>query len=69
MVYAPASGKSPTLTWPVMAGKSYEVQFKGDLTDTFWQPLNGTVTVIGNRGYATDLAPSPTQRFYRILAY
>src|SRR5262249_29667748 len=27
MVYAPTSGKSPTLTWPVVEGKSYQVQF------------------------------------------
>jgi Tol biopolymer transport system component len=69
MVYAPTSGKSPTLTWPVVSGKSYQVQFKNNLIDPVWQPLNGTVTVVGDRGYATDLAPSPDQRFYRILAY
>lgn len=69
MVYAPTSGKSPTLTWPVVSGKSYQVQFKNNLIDPVWQPLSGTVTVVGDRGYATDLAPSPDQRFYRILAY
>jgi hypothetical protein len=45
------------------------VQFKNNLLDPVWQPLSGTVTVVGDRGYATDLAPSPDQRFYRILAY
>ncbi len=69
MVFAPTSGKSPTLTWPAVTGKTYPVQFKDDLGDPFWQPMAGTVTIVGDRGYATDLAPSPSQRFYRIRAY
>jgi hypothetical protein len=69
VVFAPASLQSPTLTWPATSGKSYQVQFKDDLTDAVWQSLNGNVWVDGNLGYATDLAPNASQRFYRIAAF
>jgi len=44
------------------------VQFKNNLTDSAWQVLNTTVTVVGNQAYAEDLAPAATQRFYRVVA-
>jgi len=66
IVFAPASGQSPTLTWPAVSGANYEVQYKDTLTDSTWQPLNGNVWVAGASGFATDLAPSPSQRFYRV---
>ena len=68
IVFAPGSGQSPTLTWPAVSGASYQVQFKDSLTDSTWQPLNGNVWVAGGSGYATDLAPSASQRFYRVQA-
>jgi Tol biopolymer transport system component len=69
IVFVPTSGQSPTLTWPAEAGKSYQVQFKGELGDAVWQPLSGNVWVAGNQGFASDLAPNPGQRFYRIVAF
>jgi hypothetical protein len=69
LVYAPTSGQSPTLTWPAIAGKTYQVQYKDDLRDPLWQPMTGTVTIVGDHGFATDLAPNPNQRFYRIKAF
>jgi Tol biopolymer transport system component len=68
MVFAPTSGQNPTLTWPVVAGKTYQVQFKDNLTDPVWLPLNGSVTIVGDHGYATDFAPNAGQRFYRVKA-
>ena len=69
MVFAPATLQSPTLTWPAVNGKTYQVQFKNSLTDAVWQTLSGNTWVSGNQGYATDLAPSASQRFYRIVAF
>ena len=66
LVFAPASGQGPTLTWPAVSGANYQVQFKNSLTDSTWQPLNGNVWVAGGSGYATDLAPNANQRFYRV---
>lgn len=58
-----------TVTWPAVAGKNYQVQFKNNLTDASWQIVNGNVSVVGGQAYITDLAPAPTQKFYRVMAY
>jgi Tol biopolymer transport system component len=60
---------SATIAWPAIEGMSYQVQFKNNLTDPMWQVLNGNVSIVGSQGYATDLAPASTQRFYRVMAY
>ena len=58
---------NPTLTWPLAAGKSYQVQYKTNLTDPVWLTLPGDVTFIGATGYLNDPLPSSGQRFYRIV--
>ena len=66
----PASGASnavPVLSWPLASGKSYQVQFKTNLTDAVWLPLPGDATFIGATGWFNDALPSPGQRFYRIV--
>ena len=69
IVFAPSAGPGPMLTWPVVFGKAYRVQFKDQLTDAAWRAFYGNVRQLGGRGFATDLAPNPSQRFYRIEAY
>jgi hypothetical protein len=44
------------------------VQFKDELTDSTWLPVNGSVIVAGNQGSVVDLTPNPNHRFYRIVA-
>jgi hypothetical protein len=61
-------GEGPTLSWPAAPGQNYHVQFKNNLKDADWQQVTGNVTVSGNAGQLTDLAPSPGQRFYRVVA-
>jgi Tol biopolymer transport system component len=61
-----SSSQGPWLTWPAVPGKSYRVQFKTNLSDT-WQELGGNVTIVGNQGYCQDIAPATTRRFYRIV--
>jgi Tol biopolymer transport system component len=61
--------QNPTLIWPVLAGKAYQVQFKNNLTDPAWQTLPGTVTILGSTGYFTDSTPVTGQRFYRIVGF
>jgi hypothetical protein len=68
MVFAPATLQSPTLTWPAVNGKTYQVQFKNHPADA-WQTLSGNTWVSGNQGYATDLAPDPSLRLYRVVAF
>jgi Tol biopolymer transport system component len=69
IIFAPASGHPPTLSWAASFGTAYQVQFKDNLSDPVWQVLNGNVTVIGDRGYAIDFNPSPGYRFYRVMAF
>ena len=62
----PASNTSPTLGWPVLAGKTYLVLYKNNLNDPAWQPLPGNITFFGNTAHFTDSNPSGGQRYYRI---
>jgi hypothetical protein len=57
------------LTWSPAAGGSYQVQFKNNLTDPAWQPLESPATVVGNQGQIIDFSPAAAQRFYRIVSF
>ena len=61
-------GQGVWISWPVIPGKSYQVQFKNSLADPTWQALGGSVTIVGTQGYLNDLAAGTSQRFYRIVA-
>ena len=63
-----AAGMPFSLSWPVAAGKTYEVQFKNSLDDPAWQTLSASLTIVGGTGYAVDPAPGTGQRFYRIVS-
>jgi hypothetical protein len=63
-----ALGDGPVISWPFVSGLNYHVQFKNDLSDSSWQEVGGTITVLGNRASLTDPAPSFAQRFYRVVA-
>jgi Tol biopolymer transport system component len=59
---------TPQLTWPALTGIGYRVEYKTNLTDDTWLPVNGNVVIENGKGYITDLAPDPDHRFYRIVA-
>jgi Tol biopolymer transport system component len=69
LVFLPAAGGLPTLVWPAQPGTSYRVQFKDDLGNPVWQDLFGSVSLVGDHGYASDLLPSNGKRFYRIVGF
>ena len=56
------------ITWPIMSGKTYRVEFKDSPADPVWQPLGGNVTILGTQGYLYNLAAGRSQRFYRVVA-
>lgn len=60
-------GAGPTLSWPAEIGRTYHVKYKDSLDDPSWQDVSGTVTIVGNTGYLTDLAPGNGRRFYHIV--
>jgi len=61
---------SVTLSWNTVAGRTYRVQFKSDLSEPSWTDLAGDVT--GDAATATKVDGSITgasQRFYRIVIF
>jgi len=68
-VYVPAAGNQVMLVWPVAPGSSYRVEYKNNVTDSGWLPMNGSVQILGGHAYATDISPGEGQRFYRLVEY
>jgi hypothetical protein len=67
MIPAGTFSPNPAISWPLASGKSYQVQFKTNLTDPVWLNLPGNLTFIGATGYVSDPSPAPSHRFYRIV--
>lgn len=65
---AGAYGSGPSLSWPLAAGESYQVQYKTNLTDAVWLNLPNSVAYLGTNAYLGGLSLSTGQRFYRIVA-
>jgi hypothetical protein len=60
--------QGPLLSWLKVPGKTYRVQFKTAVSDS-WQDLSGDLSVVGNTEYFRDTSPSPVLRFYRVKAF
>ena len=66
-LWAAASTNSPiNLTWPAVPGKSYQIQYQTNLTDSVWLTAPGSIWVIGAQGYYPAPA-AQSQGFYRAL--
>lgn len=64
-----APGEGPWLSWPILPGGNYRVQFKNDLSDSNWQNLPGTTATLGVKAWLQDSTPANSQRIYRVLSY
>jgi Tol biopolymer transport system component len=62
----PVSAGRTSLTWLAMPGRGYQVQYKDDLSDPFWQAAAGAPSFAGNQGAFTVPVSQPN-RFYRIV--
>jgi hypothetical protein len=61
------SGTNLFLTWPAVAGQTYQIEFKTNLTDPAWTPLGSPLTGTGGSLTLTNnFGPAP-QRFFRLL--
>ncbi|MCC6822387.1 MAG: PD40 domain-containing protein [Verrucomicrobia subdivision 3 bacterium] len=56
------------LTWPVVPGKSYRVQFKNNVEDPTWQDFTGGIVIVGNQGWLDDSTSGAATRYYRVVA-
>ena len=63
---AQASGANVVLTWPGLAGQMYQMQYKTNLTDAAWLPLNSPVPGTGASLSLTNNLGGAPQRFYRL---
>jgi Tol biopolymer transport system component len=61
----PASGLLD-LTWPAVLGRSYQIQYKTNLTDPVWLTAPGGVWVLDNQGYYIVPVVQP-HSFYRLF--
>ncbi|HTY88616.1 MAG TPA: hypothetical protein VMB80_14205 [Candidatus Acidoferrum sp.] len=55
-----------SLIWPAVVGRSYQVQYKTNLTDSVWLTAPGNVWVLGGQGYYLAPAAQP-HLFYRAV--
>ncbi|MBA4148538.1 MAG: putative Ig domain-containing protein [Verrucomicrobia bacterium] len=59
-------GENVTLSWSVISGRSYKVQYKSSLSDPVWTDI---ATVVASADTASRMEPIGTgQRYYRIVA-
>jgi hypothetical protein len=61
------SGASLTFVWSVVAGRSYQVQYKPTLTEATWLNLGSPVVAPGSTLSASDAIGQDSQRFYRLV--
>ena len=58
------AGNPPTLSWPAVAGRAYDVFSTDDLTNSF--ALRQTVVPANDAGWWSEGAYPATNRFYRV---
>jgi hypothetical protein len=60
------SNSSVALTWSGIAGQTYRLQSKTNLTDTLWNDLSPIITATGSTVSGTDNSGIGIQQFYRV---
>ena len=60
------SGTNLWLTWPGVAGQTYQLEYKDDLTVPAWTPLGSPVTGTGGPLATTNNFGVAAQRFFRL---
>jgi hypothetical protein len=60
------SGTNLFLNWPGVAGQTYQLEYKDDLTAPAWTPLGSPVTGAGGTLITTNNFGASSQRFFRL---
>jgi len=60
------SNSSVELTWSAIAGQSYRLQSKTNLTDITWNDLSPDITASGPTASGADTSGTGVQQFYRV---
>jgi hypothetical protein len=61
------SNQIVTLNWNAISNRSYDVEFKNDLSEADWTPLVTNIVATGDSATTTDAVGTNTQRLYRIV--
>ncbi len=64
---ANVTGGTINFAWSALAGLTYQLQYKTNLTQINWVNLGGPVTAAGATATTTDALGSNPQKFYRLL--
>jgi hypothetical protein len=59
-------GNEATLTWQASRGRNYRIEFKNDLSNPTWTPLDPIVVALGPIATFTDVPVPLMRRFYRV---
>lgn len=62
-----ATDDSIVFSWPAFPGKTYQLQYKNDLSETNWTNLGDTITGQGGNISVTNTPSEQAHRFFRIL--
>jgi hypothetical protein len=57
----------PTLTWLALRSRSYQLQYKNDLTQTDWTNSGNPITATNNAASTSTTIGPDFQRFYRVV--
>jgi hypothetical protein len=61
-----ASGTNLFLSWPGVAGQTYQLEYKNNLADPAWTPEGNPVTGTGGALTLTNNTTDSTQRFFHL---
>jgi len=61
-----ASGTNLFLNWPGVAGQTYQLEYKTNLTDTTWTSIGSPATGTGATLTLTNNSSTSTQQFFRL---
>jgi hypothetical protein len=62
-----ANEGAAAITWSSIAGRTYRVQYKNNLTDANWTDLSPDVTATGVTASKTDNVGTQPRRFYQVV--
>jgi hypothetical protein len=58
------SGTNIILNWPGVTGKTYQLEYKDNLTDPTWTPVGSPMTGTGTLTLTNSSGTSPQRFFY-----
>jgi len=63
----PQVGNNFLMTWNAVTGRTYQVQYKSEFTQTNWIDTGSALTATNTVAAKTDLLATEPQRFYRVI--